>query len=414
MIRLLILLAGLLTSPALAVAENWPEFRGPTADGHSTAKTLPTKWNESTNVRWKTAIHDKGWSSPVIWGDQSWLTTARADGKEFFGLCLDRQSGKIVHDLKLLEESKPAFCHPFNSYASPTPAIEEGRVYLHFGSHGTVCLDTKTAEVIWQRRDLDCDHFRGPGSSPAIWKNLLILTFDGADKQYVVALEKATGKTVWRKDREIKYSTNNGDYKKAYSTPGFHTINGKVQMVSPSAESTIAYDPATGEELWRLNHGGMNGSARPLFANGLIYLTSGHTMKLMALKQGGSGLQSEDTLIWKTNREAPTRPSLLLVGDYLYFVNDNGVATCLDAKTGKRMWQERLDGSFSASPIYAAGNIYFLGENGKSFVVAAEPEFKLIERNTLDAGCMASPAVSHGELFIRTKTHLYCISSKAK
>jgi outer membrane protein assembly factor BamB len=408
--QLLALLMALLASPAFA--DNWPEFRGPTADGHASAKKLPTKWSETTNVRWKTEIHDKGWASPVIWGEHIWLTTAHKDGKAFYAICVDRQTGKVLHDLKLFEEEKPAFCHPFNSYASSTPVIEAGRVYLHFGSHGTYCLNTANGAVLWKRHDLKCDHFRGPGSSPIIWKNLLILTFDGFDKQYLAALNKETGETVWLKDRNIKYTVDNGDYKKAYSTPAVTTVNGQTQIISPSAESTIAYNPENGDELWRLNHGGMNASSRPLVANGLIYLTSGHTMNLIALKQGGTGLLQTEAIAWKNNKEAPTRPSLILVGDFLYYVNDNGIARCVDAKTGKPKWQERLDGQFSTSPIYAAGNIYFLGENGKSFVIAAEPTYKLIERNQLDAGCMASPAVSGEELFIRTKTHLYCISEK--
>src|SRR6185312_13964218 len=222
----------------LVAADNWPSFRGPTGDGIADAKNLPTEWSERENVRWKSAIHGKGWSSPVVWGDQVWMTTAdevRGTGKvnpketggatgvkvekvTFYAICVDRKTGSIVHDVKLAEQNEPAFCHDFNSYASPTPAIEEGRVYAHFGSHGTWCIDTATGKPLWERRDLKCNHFRGPGSSPVIYKNLLVMIFDGFDYQYVIALDKSNGQTVWKKDRNTKYSTDNGDYKKAYAT----------------------------------------------------------------------------------------------------------------------------------------------------------------------------------------------------
>src|SRR5581483_4025683 len=157
---LLLLLFGLL-SPVHAEGDNWPSFRGPTADGQArTAHDLPVTWSEEQNIVWKTAIHDKGWSSPVIWGKQIWMTTALADGKELYAVCVDRDTGKVLHDLKLFDVEKPGICPPFNSYASPTPVIEEGRVYVHFGSPGTACLDTATGKVLWQRRDLPCDHWR--------------------------------------------------------------------------------------------------------------------------------------------------------------------------------------------------------------------------------------------------------------
>lgn len=404
-------LALLLSASFLHAGDTWPQFRGPNGDGISDAKAVPTTWSETENVRWKVAIHDKGWSSPVVWGNQVWMTTATEDGHAYFAVCVDRTTGAIVHDLKLFTEEKPAFCHPYNSYASPTPVIEEGRVYVHFGAHGTACLDSASGKVLWQRTDLQCDHYRGPGSSPILVGKLLVLTFDGFDQQYVAALDKETGQTVWKKDRGILYTTNNGDYKKAYSTPAVLVLNGKPQLISPSAEATQAFDPATGEVLWSVHHGGMNEASRPVFGHDLIYLTSGHTANLLAVHMGGEGDVTRSGVAWKVNRSVPTRPSLLLIGELLFMVNDQGVASCLDAKTGTYLWNERVAKPCSGSPVYAAGHIYIADEEGKTHVLAADRTFKLVASNKLNAGCMASPAVAGDALFLRTKTHLYCIAA---
>ncbi len=393
----------------------WPQFRGPTGDGHAQATGLPLRWSETENVVWKTAIHDKGWSSPVIWGRQIWLTTALEDGKELFALCIDRDSGKILHDIKLFEVEKPGFCPPFNSYASPTPVIEEGRVYIHFGSPGTACLDTATGKVLWQRRDLPCDHWRAAGSSPVLAGGLLILTFDGYDQQYLVGLDRKTGATVWKKDREIKYTPSaakNGDLKKAYSTPQVVTIQGQEQLISPSAEATIAYDPRTGVEIWRVSHTGMNAATRPLFGQGRLFLTTGHDCKLLALHPEADGTFSRNGIDWTSNKGVPSRPSLLLIGDQLFMVSDKGIASCVDVKTGEQLGQFRLGGGFSGSPVYADGRIYFAGEEGATYVVEPTPELKILAVNKLDQGCMASPAVVGKALYLRTRTHLYRLEQK--
>ena len=412
----------------LAGDDTWPGYRGPTADGHSTARKLVTTWSEKDNVRWKTAIHGKGWSSPVVWGDQVWVTTADEVPAEqapppkkgdpppnpiqevsFYAVCLDRATGKIRYDIKLGTERNPAYCHPFNSYASPTPFVEAGRLYAHFGSHGTWCVDTTTGRILWERRDLKCNHFRGPASSPVVYGDRLYLIFDGFDLQYVVALDTATGKTVWKTDRQIKYGTENGDYKKAYATPVLFEIDGQAHLVCPSAECTIAYDPATGAERWRVIHGGMNGAARPVRGGELIYLTSGYPSKLLAVKPEGRGVLPATAVKWQTTKNVPSRPSLLLDGELLYMVSDSGLASCLDAATGQVHWVERLDGEFSASPILAGGLVYFCNQAGKTFVVATGKVFSLVAENRLDGGFMASPAVAGDRLFLRTRTHLYCI-----
>jgi len=408
------------TSLALAVLslsmlhadENWPQFRGPHGDGHADAKGVPIHWSESENIRWKTAIRGRGWSSPVIWGNQIWLTTAPVDGKQKFALCLDRASGKIIHDILLFPEEKPApLGVDYNSYASPTPALEEGRVYVHFGSPGTACLDMATGKELWQRTDFECNHYRGPASSPVIFGKLLILTFDGYDLNYLVALDKETGQTVWKKDRNIKYVSSNGDLHKAYSTPTLLELDGRPQAISPAADATISYDPRSGEELWRVYHGGMNTASKPVIGHGLIYLTSGSAGNLLALRLGGAGDVSSQ-VEWKIIKGAPKRASLLLDGELLYMVNDDGIATCVEAKTGKVNWQERVGKEYSASPIMADGHIYFCDDGGKTHVVKPGREFTEVAVNTLDAGCRASPAAVGDAIYLRTKTHLYCIGKK--
>ncbi len=411
------LLSGAAIAPHATAADIWPQFRGPLGNGHAEASDLPTKFSDADgkqeNIAWKTGIHGKAWSSPVVWGEQIWLTTAPADGKAMYAVCVDLNSGKILHDLKLWDVEKPQFCIDMNSYASCTPVIEEGRVYVHFGAHGTAAIDTATGQIIWSRLDLECNHHRGPASSPIVQGDLLILTFDGFDVQYLVALDKHTGRTVWKRDRNIDYGSDNGDVKKAYSTPHVIDVDGKLQLVSPSAGATISYDPLTGEELWRVRSGGMNAAARPLFGHGLVYCTSAAGgWQLFAVKPGGSGDVSGSHVAWKSSKGIPTRPSLLLAGDLLYMVSDAGIMTCLDAKTGEPVWQERFGGKFSASPLLADGKIYFFDEGGQVAVVEPAREYKLLATNQLPTGCMASPAVVGQALIVRTKTHLYRIEKK--
>ena len=408
---LLLLLLG--CQPVAGGTENWPQFRGPNGCGRSDSARVPTRWSESENVAWKTPIHDKGWSSPVVWGDQIWLTTAKADGTQMFAVCVDRSSGRIIHDRKIFDVEHPQFCHPFNSYASPTPAIEAGRVYVHFGTYGTACLDTATAAVIWSRRDLPCNHYRGPGSSPILYGERLFINFDGFDVQYVIALDKKTGATVWKKDRAIDYGTSNGDLKKAFGTPSIIEVNGRAQLVSPAAMATIAYDPQTGEELWMVRHGGMNAAAPPQFDGSKVFLCTGDGgMKLLAVRPDGRGDVTGSHIVWKEGRSVPSRTCPLLTGGRLYMVNEQGIASCLDADSGRTVWHERLGGGFCASPVFAGGHLFFANLDGSTYVVEPGSTFKLSGINKLDDGCMASPAIAGDSLLLRTKTHLYCIRGK--
>lgn len=396
-------------------SDNWPQFRGPHGDSRADDAKLPLTWSEKKNIVWKTAIHDKGWSSPVVWGDQVWLTTAAANGKQLFAVCVDRASGKVRHDRKVFDVDKPsALWRKYNSFASSTPAIEEGHVYVHYGTYGTACLDTKSGETLWQRRDLHCDHYRGAGASPVLYGDLLFLTFDGFDKQYVAALNKKTGATVWKKDRAINYRTTNGDYKKAWGTPAIRVVDGKPQLISPAAMATLAYDPQTGEELWKVYHGGMNVTAPPLYGQGKVFLCTGDGgLRLLAVCGGGHGDVTATHIAWTLKKSCvPSRSSPILVGDLLYMVNEGGIVSCLEAKNGAVVWQERVGGKFWASPLYAGGRLYLFDADGRGQVLAAGRTWQKLATNQLDAGCRASPAAAGNALFVRTLTHLYRIEQR--
>lgn len=405
-----------------AASDNWPQFRGPDGNGHSDARGLPLKWSEEENIVWKTAIHDRGWSSPVIHGDQIWLTTATGDGRKLYALCIDRESGKIIRDILLFEVAEPQYAHPFNSYASPTPVIEDGRVYITFGSPGTACIDTKSFKVLWQRRDIECNHFRGAGSSPIIFENLLLMHFDGSDYQFATALDKKTGRTVWQTKRSIDFQdlqpdgkpAADGDYRKGFATPHIINVNGRLEMISLGSKAAYAYDPRTGRELWRVEERGQHSaSTRPVIGHGMIFYPTGFAAgQLFAVKTGGNGLITDSHVAWKIKRGVPNKPSLLLIDDLIYMINDTGIASCVEAKTGELVWQQRIGGEYSASPVYADGKIWIFSEDGKTTVLRPGRTFEKLAENQLDEGFLASPAISGKAFFLRTRTHLYRIESR--
>jgi outer membrane protein assembly factor BamB len=403
-------------------AENWPQFRGPDGTGHSDARGLPLQWSETRNVVWKTPIHDRGWSSPVLYGNQIWLTSASKDGRELFVLCLDRDTGKIIKDWKLFDVAQPQFVHPFNTAASPTPVIEEGRVYITFGAAGTACIDTKTFRVVWERRDIECNHFRGAGSSPVLFQNMLLMHFDGSDRQFVMALDKRTGKTIWQTQRSIDFQdldkdgkpAAEGDMRKAFSTPQVARINGRWEMISLGAKAAYSYDPFTGKELWRVEERGQHSaSTRPVLGHGMIFFPTGFAAgQLFAVRTGGNGLITDSHVVWKVKRGVSNKPSILLVDDLIYMIGDAGIASGIDAKTGEQVWQERIGGEYSASPVYADGRLWFFSEDGKTTVLKPGRTFEKVAENRLDDGFLASPAIAGKAFYLRTRTHLYRIEEK--
>jgi outer membrane protein assembly factor BamB len=415
--RISIYIALIATAYPLRAQENWPEFRGPRADGHSTSTGIPLKWSDTEGVKWKTAIHDRGWSTPVVWGDQVWLTTATEDGKKMFAVCVDKGSGRILLDKQLFENESPEpLGNDVNSYASPSPVVEAGRVYIHFGSYGTACLDTKTYEVLWQRRDLPCRHYRGPSSSPILFQDLLILTFDGADKQYTVAVNKRTGKTVWNTPRTADWNdldqngqpAAEGDMRKAHSTPVLVTVGGEPRMISVGAKAAYLYDPRNGKEVWKIETPGFSASMRPVVFDRYAIVTTGYgRADLYAVPLDASGKVASEKLAWKFNRMVPQKPSPLVVDELIYLINDSGIATCVEAKTGEMVWQERIGGTFSASPLFADGRIYLFSEQGKATVLKPGRKLEVLAENAFPAGFMASAAVAGKALYLRTRTHLY-------
>ena len=392
--------------------ENWPQFRGPDGQGHADEAKLPPTWSTNQNITWRTALPGTGWSSPVIWGNQIWMTTATEGGRSLHALCVDKTSGKLLHDVEIFTRTKPMEIQTKNSHASPTPVIEEGRVYVNFGTSGTACLDTTSGKILWRSTELQIDHLVGPGSSPVLYQDLLVLTCDGSDVQYVAALHKDTGKLAWKTPRSGKLREK-ADVKKAFCTPLAVSVGGQDQLIIPGADWVYGYEPLTGKELWRVGYLGFSTVPRPVVGHGMVYICTGFMLsELWAIKLGGTGDVTQSHVAWKVTKKMPLKPSPLLAGDELYVVSDTSNLTCLDAQTGKILWEQRLGGNFSASPIIANGHIYFSSEEGKTSVLAPGREFKLLATNELKERIMASPAVSGNTLYLRTDKALYRIEEQ--
>ena len=412
MIRLICLLSILLLYTGQADAADWPQFRGPGGQGHSEGTNLPLTWSESENVTWKVPIAGLGWSSPSIQGKQIWLTTAIDSGKSLHALAFDRASGKTLHDIEVFRLEDPGPVHSKNSHASPTPLIEGDRVYVHFGAHGTACLTTD-GSIVWSTRELKHDHRHGPGGSPVIFEDLLILNCDGSDIQFVVALDKNTGKIRWKKKREHigeDRLSGKSNVPMAYTTPLLIEINGRIELLSSGADSIVSYNPANGEEYWWFRYDGYSNVPRPVVGKGLVFISSGYDQpEFYAVRVDGSGDVTDSHLAWNMKKAAPLNPSPLLVGDELYLVSDNGIATCLDAVSGKQHWQERIGGNFSASPTLADGRIFLLDEDGTMTVIAPGTNYERLASNKLEGRTLATPAIVDQTIFLRTDTHLYRI-----
>jgi len=408
---------------------SWPQFRGPDGQGHAvSAMGLPPSWNENENIVWKCPLPGRGWSSPVMLGHEIWLTAAMEEpiseaekaerlkgntnsqplivaGKlSLRALCVNRQSGRLIHNVELLVEPRPQPTHSTNTFASPTPVLEEGRLYCHFGSYGTACLDTATQRVVWTNRDLVIQHENGPGSSPVVWGDYVIFHCDGSDAQFIAALDKRTGKLAWKTARSGAMNAE-PQLKKCYGTPLVVELSGKSQLLSPAADWLYSYDPATGRELWKLPYEklGFSIAPRPVVGHGLLYMCTSFTQsEVLAIE-----LNEKPKIAWRFARQAPQVPSPLLVGDELYLIGDKGIATCLDAKTGAIHWTERLPGNYYASPLFADGRIYFFNREGRSTAIAPSKTFYMLGTGQLDGPICASPAAIGQALYIRTEKSLY-------
>ncbi len=417
--------AAMLANGTAGAELNWPQLRGPRGDGTSLATRVPLHWSETNNIAWKVSIPGRGRSSPVVLGDRIWLTLAveqgvvrkriggddmqAADHVSLEAVCLDRAKGKILWRTPLFAVDNPDPVHWFNSWATPTPVVEPGRLYCDFGTFGTACLNAKTGKIIWKAR-LPADHQVGPGSSPVLCGKMLVLVRDGRDAQYVAALDKQTGNQVWRTERPpIEASSDN--LKKSFVTPLLVNAAGRSQLISPGAHWVVSYDPATGKEFWRAKHGvGFSIGSCPVFGDGVAYFSTG-CMKpqLCAFRADGEGDVTTTHAIWKTLRQVPVMSSPLLQGDTLYWTSDDGMANCASTKDGEAYWQERLNQQHLASPLLAEGRVYFFGKDGRSTVVSAGKKFEKLAENQLEGTVVATPAILDRTIFLRTDTHLYRI-----
>jgi outer membrane protein assembly factor BamB len=395
------LLLALFWSGPIIQADEWPQFRGPSGQGHSAEAGLPIAWSESQNVVWKTPVPGRGWSSPVVAGGRVWVTTSvNEKGASLRVVAFDVASGREAVNVEVFRLRSADLTNPKNSHASPTPIVEGDRVYVHFGAEGTAALST-SGEIVWKAR-FQYESQHGNGGSPVLYGDLLIFSCDGSDNAFVVALDKRTGKVRWRTWRRDPVD-------QAYSTPLVIRVGDRDQLVSVGAYRAAAYDPQTGKEIWRVSYAdGFSNVPRPVFGHGLVYIATGFQQpSLLAVRADGAGDVTKTHIAWTLKRGAPLTPSPLLVGDELFIVNDGGIASCLDAKTGATHWVQRLGGAFSASPVFADGRIYFLSEEGMSAVLAPGKEFRKLAESTLDGAILASMAVSERSIFIRTNSHLY-------
>lgn len=418
-----------------SAGDRFPEWRGVNGQGHADAVDLAVSWSETENVAWKANVPGRGWSTPVIENGQVWLTTAidrpasKADAarrrkmstnsqpltiSEFVSLRAigyDLKTGKLLHDIEVLNEQDPQMIHEINTYATPTPIIENGLLYCHYGPSGIACLDTKIGKVLWSNRTLRVKHENGPGSSPILWKNLLIVHCDGIDQQYITALDKETGKEVWKTARTGKLHENE-QLRKSYATSLVTVLNGKPQLISPAADWIYGYDPATGRELWKQSYGvlGFSNSARPVAGHSLIFICTGYMKsEMLAIRVDENNGVSKPSIVWRQKKQVPNVSCPLLIGKEIYITSDSGVATCLDALTGEIHWSKRIGKRYWASPLYADGKIYFFDRDGATTVIAPGKTFKTLSQNQLAGELFATAAAVDGALILRTDKALYCI-----
>jgi outer membrane protein assembly factor BamB len=397
-------------------AENWPQFRGPTAQGTSTETNVPLWWTATENVAWRTPIPGESWSSPIVWVDRVFVTTATEGGISCRVLALDRVTGSILWNKEVFRQQRRRK-EVRNTYATPTPATDGARVYACFGDGSFVALNF-AGEVVWTNRDYPFYSQHGLGTSPILHAGLLIMARDGSsegedkslgwqkpwDQSFILALDAQTGKERWRARRGLS--------RISHGVPALWEQDGKVRIVSEAGDVVQGFDAQTGERLWSSEVIGEGKVPSTVIGEGLVFTAGGWGGKesIKAFRLGGSGELKETRLVWQQKKGMPKVPSMLYVQPHLFAVTDGGMATCLKAATGEVVWQARLGGNFSASPLFGDGRVYFLGDSGETTVIEAGPEFKVLAMNPLGEKVQASMAISQHHCFIRTDKNLVCIA----
>lgn len=394
-------------------AQDWNEFRGLNGVGHAEFKNVPTEWSDdSSNIVWKTSLPGLGWSSPVISKTDIWLTTAEEDSGKLSVLKLDLKTGKLVDSIVVFEK-KLGKIHKKNSHASPSAIIDGDLLFVHFGEHGTACLKS-SGEIVW-KKNFKYGHFHGPGGSPIIHKDKVIISCDGGDAQFLVALNKMTGDEIWRtKKKHIHPARFSGGKMKAisFSTPSLRTVNGKTEVICPGADHIAGFDPDTGVEKWWAAYDGYSVVPRPVFFEDMVFYASSYNSPVLyGLKLGGTG-EITDKVAWETKKGAPHNPTPIVVGEEIYVVSDRGVAQCMDAKSGKVHWQKRLGKAYSASPIYVDGHIFFQDEFGETIVIKPGKTFEQVAKNRVTGRTLATPVPIDSGLLIRTDKYLVRFGGK--
>ncbi len=403
---------------ALALSNNvaaadWPEFRGSNAQGQSEATNLPLTWSPTAGIAWKAAVAGVGWSSPVVIGERIYLTSALPIGgvedpkadRSLHALALDAATGKPVWDVEIFTATSPRM-HRKNSHASPTPVYEEGKLYVHFGHLGTACLDAATGKTIWATQEFAYSPVHGAGSSPVLFEDLLIFSADAEKDPKVIAIDKTTGKQRWAFARQSEAKK-----KFSFCTPLLIDVNGQKQLISPGSGVVNALNPKDGTEIWRCDYAeGYSVVPRPVYAHGMVFVSSSYDKPVLkAIKVDGKGDVTETHVAWTIDKAVPHNPSMAVIGDELYFVADNGILTCADAKTGQIHYSERCTGPISASLLVADGKLYLQDEKGLGVVVKPGKTFEILAQNDLGERSLASYAVIGSDLLIRTEGNLYRI-----
>ena len=405
-------------------AENWPGWRGPSGDGISAGKGIPTKWSSKENIAWRIAVRGEGHSSPIVWGDKVFLTSSLTEKNKRILLCIDRLSGQTVWQRDVVQ-SPPETVHRLNSRASGPPATDGKQVYVTFmraegdeviaPNVGSERLITPGKIIVaaydldgnekWKTNVGDFLSAHGFNTCPVLFEDLVILNGDHDGNAYLVALDRQSGRQRWRTRRENKT--------RSYVTPIIREIDGITQMILSGSLCIASYDPRNGKRHWIVDGPTEQFVASMVYDGKYVFATGGYPERhTLAIRPGGKGNVTDTHIAWRTTRGAAYVPSPIISGRYLLMVADSGIASCFEARTGKRHWMERLPGGHSPSPVSADGLVYFVSDRGVTTIIRPSETFAVIAKNELGEPVSASPAISQGQIFLRTHQHLYCIGSK--